>query len=147
MILQAQTNIFKKNYQTITCRRQIFLLKSNQLLSLINPIYEYAPQSFRNLFVKVIKYAGGLQKDFMWTLYISNGNQIQVPIIAGDIKSWQLAQSYKWHDIGLKQIEEVLNEIIPIEEVYLDIGANLGVRSLYALSLEKPVYLFEPNPA
>ena len=130
--------------QIITSMGQIFL-NSPFLIRCVNFTYEHANHSLRNLFVRAISYAGEPQKDFIWTLYLSNGITLQVPVMVDDLKSWQFAQSYQWHDRGLKYIEEFLHSTIPLHHVFLDIGANLGLRSLYPLSIGRPVYLFEPN--
>ena len=59
--------------------------------------------------------------------------------------SWQFAQSYKWHDRALRRVEAALLEGIPTEGHLVDVGANMGLRSIYALTQGRPVTMFEPN--
>ncbi len=60
-------------------------------------------------------------------------------------QSFQFALSYKWHDIGLRIVETKLNNFYDKSHLYIDIGANHGLRSIYSLSIGRPTILFEPN--
>ena len=113
------------------------VIKNPFLLPILNICYEFAPHWLRNIFIKIAggtpRYVSQPKHDFIWKIYLSNNVQFKVPVDSRDIKTWQFAISYKWHDIGLKTIEEFLNNKIPLEKVFLDIGANLSLRSLYSL--------------
>ncbi len=123
----------------------IFILKSPFLIGLINYLYENGSHQLRDFFVRQIKPAGPPKSNFYWFLYLSNGSKLEVPVTAGDLKTWQFAQSYKWNEIGIRKIEEFLNDNLPMNEIFCDIGANLGLRSLYSLSIDRKTFLFEPN--
>lgn len=111
------------------------------LIPIFNTTYEYSPHFLRYFFICISQ----PKQDFIWNLYLSNDITLQIPVNSKDIKSWQFALSYQWHDIGLKITEEFLNKNISIEKTFLDIGANLGLRSLYSLSMGRKTILFEPN--
>ncbi|WP_319421334.1 FkbM family methyltransferase [Pleurocapsa sp. FMAR1] len=140
-----QDNSLKRLLKQIRVYLGQKLLESPTLLKFVNFPYEYAPEKIRDFFVKHISVAGAPRTDYTWILCLSNKVKLKVPVKNGDLKSWQFAQSYKWHERGLRKVEDFLHNNIPIEKVFLDIGANLGIRSLYPLSLNRPVVLFEPN--
>jgi FkbM family methyltransferase len=60
-------------------------------------------------------------------------------------RSCEISLSYKWHDRPLRDLEIIVNNFYDLKYYALDIGANHGMRSFYALSLGRPVILFEPN--
>jgi len=60
--------------------------------------------------------------------------------------TWHFAISYIWHDAGLSIIEQHLNSFYNNNFAYFDIGSNVGLRSVYALSENRPTVLFDPNP-
>lgn len=126
-----------------------FIVRIPSLMPVFNTAYEYAPYWLRDLFIKTVagtpRYMPQPKQDFIWNIHLSNDVDLKVPVDAKDIKTWQFAISYQWHDIGLKMIEEFLNENISLDRVFLDIGANLGLRSLYSLSMDRKTVLFEPN--
>ncbi len=83
--------------------------------------------------------------NFCWTIYLKNGKKVKVNIAKNYPPSFAFAISYKWHDLGLRRLETVLQENYSQDYCYLDIGANHGLRSIYALSTGRFTYLFEPN--
>ena len=142
-------SVFKSIAQSIGGVVGKVIVKLPFLMPIFNTTYEYAPHWLRDIFIKTVAgtpiYMPQPEQDFIWNIHLSNNVDLKVPVDANDIKTWQFAISYQWHDIGLKMIEEFLNEHISIEQVFLDIGANLGLRSLYSLSMERKTILFEPN--
>jgi FkbM family methyltransferase len=49
------------------------------------------------------------------------------------------------HDVGLKRLQEYLVDRMSDRSVYLDVGANIGVSSIYALSCGRMCWLLDPN--
>ncbi|MBX7041985.1 MAG: FkbM family methyltransferase, partial [Ignavibacteria bacterium] len=95
-----------------------------------------------DIFVRLAKRP---QFDFVWEISLSNGKQIFVDVDKNDRRSFEFALSYKWHDRGLRKLENILNDNVDLKRSYIDVGANLGLRSLYSLSLGRKTVLFEPN--
>lgn len=62
-----------------------------------------------------------------------------------NLKTGQFALSYKWHSPSLNFTEKLLNNYYPTDIPWIDVGANLGLRSLLSLSENRPVFFIEPN--
>ncbi|MFC1681595.1 FkbM family methyltransferase [Pseudomonadota bacterium] len=75
-----------------------------------------------------------------------NGEVVKSPIDPDDIKTTEFAMSYQWHAPALNLLEQLLDEFYPDSTCYIDIGANLGLRSLLSLSSGRYTIMFEPNP-
>ena len=112
-------------------------------VKLLNRIYENATS------IKLINFIWGSTPrpkfDFTWSIKLLNGNVVKVPVKAADKKSWEFALSYKWSDKSLTIAESALHDYYDKHYCFIDIGANLGLRTLYPLSVKRPVILFEPN--
>jgi hypothetical protein len=54
-------------------------------------------------------------------------------------------RAYQWFDRSLRRIESELFNRLPATARLFDVGANMGLRSLYAMSQRRPVTMFEPN--
>jgi len=112
-------------------------------VKLLNRVYENATS------VKLINFIWGNTPrpkfDLTWSIKLLNENVVKVPVKAADKKSWEFALSYKWSDKSLTIAESVLHDYYDKHCHFIDIGANLGLRTLYPLSVKRPVILFEPN--
>lgn len=107
-----------------------------------NLIYESSPYVLIKFFVKYVKLP---QRDIYWTVRLLNKRTIRTNIYANNNKTAQFALSYQWHSPALNFTENLLNKYYPIDIPWLDVGSNLGLRSLRSLSEKRPVFFFEPN--
>jgi FkbM family methyltransferase len=88
--------------------------------------------------------------DLVWKTRLLNGHTIRISVRADNPRSWEFSHAYHWHDVGIRNLEHVLFSMLHIsgkELVFIDIGANMGVRSLLPLSMGIHSVLFEPNRA
>lgn len=74
-----------------------------------------------------------------------NGKKVKTPVYKNNTKTKQLALSYKWHSPSINFLEKLIVDNFSDKDVWIDIGANLGLRSLYALSSGVKVFFIEPN--
>lgn len=82
---------------------------------------------------------------FEWTVSLANGKPLRIAVDPFDRFSVGCAFEYKAHDVGLKRTQEFFLDRCDARSLYLDIGANIGVSSIYALSAGRTCWLFEPN--
>jgi FkbM family methyltransferase len=109
-------------------------------------IYNSVFESSSNWLVRLmVKYINLPKKDNQWIIRLLNGKKVRTKIYADNLKTAQFALSYKWHSPSLNFTEKLLNSFYANEIPWLDVGSNLGIRSLLALSEKRPVYFFEPN--
>ncbi len=80
-----------------------------------------------------------------WMVSLPQGRRFHVPLNAGDRFAASCAFEYKAHDPGLKRMQQFLIDRRKARSLYVDIGANIGVSSIYALASGCPAWLFEPN--
>jgi FkbM family methyltransferase len=117
------------------------LLKKHSVF-ILNSIYESAP-------TWGINYIWGHVEQpsfsFTWKIKLLNLKTVLVPVLKDDVKTWEFALSYKWADKCVTIVESLINNHYPLNNFYFDIGANMGLHSLYPLSINRPVILFEPN--
>jgi len=121
--------------------RLCFLREST--IHYFNYIYEKSPHILTEFFVRMITPP---KFDFKWEIFLSNGEKIKIDVKKDYTHSYELALSYKWHDFNLRKVETILNDFYENNYAYFDIGANHGLRSIYALSVGRPIVMFEPNP-
>jgi len=119
-----------------------YLLRFKWVLSLYNHTYERLPYLLLKLCVKYIPLP---KEDFIWTIFLVNGKKVKTCVRKNDVKTLQFALSYQWHSPAINEIEWQICKNQPDGTPWIDIGANLGLRSLVALSEGRPVYFFEPN--
>ncbi|MCG8699020.1 MAG: FkbM family methyltransferase [Bacteroidales bacterium] len=119
-----------------------YSIRSKALLRLYNYIFEKSPHAIVNFFVKFVPFP---YNDFTWKIKLLNSHTVQSHIDRSNLKTIQFAFSYKWHSPSINKIEHILNQYYPPETPWIDIGANLGLRSLIALSANRPTYFIEPN--
>jgi len=122
----------------------INLLMSNKItIPIANKIYENSNFKFRDFFVMNVKQPNF---DFNWNFALLNGKKVKCLVQQNLPNTWHFAISYIWHDAGLSIIEKHLNTFYENHHAYFDIGSNVGLRSVYALSENRPSVLFDPNP-
>lgn len=111
---------------------------------LANAIYERLPHHWLRYLLGhgVI---GRTNATFDWEITLKNGKSLKIAVNPNDRFSVGCAFEYKAHDAGLKRTQEFFLDRCGEHTVYLDIGANVGVSSIYALSAGKLCWLFEPN--
>lgn len=83
--------------------------------------------------------------EFDWHITLLNGKKVHCTVKPDAPATWHYAVSYLWHDIGLSYLEYHLNKFYKKDRYYIDIGSNIGLRSIYYLSENRPGILFEPN--
>lgn len=118
------------------------LFLNRYTINTFNYIYEFSPHIFQEMFVRL---ANTPDFSFYWTIYLTNKKKVKVYVDKNYNHSFAFAISYKWHDLGLRKLETLLNDYYPPEYCYIDIGANHGLRSIYSLSQGRYSFLFEPN--
>lgn len=119
------------------------LLKFKWYIKLFNLIYNFSPWYIK----RIIYNHSNLSKiDYNWKIRLLNGTFIKSKIMKNAPKSINLALLY--HNISpqICILENIIDSAIENSNVYIDIGANTGMRSLFALSKKRKVYMFEPNP-
>lgn len=118
------------------------LLYYNVFFKFYNFIYEHSSWFIIRLFVKFIELP---DKDNQWSVFLPNEKKVITKIVQGNLKTRQFALSYKWHSPSINFTEEIVNNYYTNDIPWIDIGANLGLRSLLPLSEKRPVYFIEPN--
>ncbi|MBK8553754.1 MAG: FkbM family methyltransferase [Ignavibacteria bacterium] len=119
-----------------------FLFLNKYFIGIFNYVYEFSPHIFQELFVRL---SNTPDFSFYWTIYLPNKKKVKVYVDRNNKYSFAFAISYKWHDLGVRQRETLLNSYYRMDYCYIDIGANHGLRSVYSLSQGRYSYLFEPN--
>lgn len=141
------TEILRKQARKVVGQIGRAVLANQPARRVANLVYEHGTPGIQNLFVRLIAHAGVPDNALEWTIELASGARVVVPVRPGDLPGWQFAQSYKWHDRGLRRTEAALLELVPRAGRLFDVGANMGLRSIYALAQGRPVTMFEPNPA
>lgn len=115
-------------------------------MSLFNYLFERAPYSAVELFNRHIVIPN---RQFDWVIRLYNGKDVITRIHKDNEKTMHVALGYKWHDRGLNMIEDIMVNHFeakhPENSIFIDCGANLGMRSLTALSKNMKVVMIEPN--
>lgn len=112
----------------------------------VNFIYNRLPLSTLSWLVNH-GFLGTPRHSFHWKVRLANGRYLHLNVDPKDEYSVGYAFSFKIHDQGLRRLQEHLISKMPARSVYLDIGSNIGVSSVYALSCGRACWLFEPNRA
>jgi len=118
------------------------LIKVRIILNVFNRVFEGSPHFLVKLFVRFIELPN---QNFIWNVKLLNNKIVKTPVSCNDRLTKEFALSYKWHSRGLKHIESFINDFYNKEIYWVDVGANMGLRSLYALSINRPVIFIEPN--
>lgn len=117
------------------------LIKHHFYLPLFNSLYENGSDKLRDFILRNISTR---PKNYDWKISLLNGKKVVVHIDES-LRSWQFASGYKSYNIGQSKVEKTINDHYPLTRTYIDIGANLGMRTLYASSINRHCVLFEPN--
>jgi FkbM family methyltransferase len=132
----------KNKFFKLLCKLITKLIKTNFGLEVFNKVYETSGQKWINIFHKYVKFPN---KSFTWDIKLLNKKKVKTHIIKEDYKTLQFAIDYKWYSPGIARIENEILESLGKDCLYIDIGANLGMRSLIALSNAQQTLMFEPN--
>tara|TARA_B100001540_G_C15670453_1_gene579908 strand:- start:108 stop:1004 length:897 start_codon:yes stop_codon:yes gene_type:complete len=113
-------------------------------MMIFNIIYERSSYKFVEIFVRHVKIPN---KSFNWTIIPITKKKIKTKIYKDNSKTWQFALSYKWHDPAINNLEKIITGYLHGKEnnYWIDCGANLGLRSLAALSMNIKTFMIEPN--
>ena len=112
----------------------------------VNAFYDSLPHRWLNFLVGH-GFFGRPECAFRWHITLANGKRLELTVDPAESFSTGYAFDYKRHDVGLRRVQEFLIDRMGASSVYLDIGANVGVSSIYALSCGRTCWLFEPNTA
>lgn len=131
--------------------RDLFAVITGQLLlrvypPLVNAGYNALPHDWLSYLVGH-GFFGRPTSRFPWHITLANGRRLELRVDPADAFTLGYAFSYKVHDVGLKRVQEFLIDRMGPSSLYLDIGANIGVSSIYALACGRSCWLFEPNTA
>lgn len=118
------------------------LLRNQSIFKKYNYLFEHSSRSVIRFFVKYVNLPN---VDNTWKINLLNGEDVLTKIDKDNLKTGQFALSYKWHSPSLNFTEKLLNDYYPIDIPWIDVGANLGLRSLLSLSENRPVFFIEPN--
>ena len=120
------------------------LIKIPLFLSVYNYFFERIPFRYVRYLAKGIHLP---DRDFRWRILLRNGRTIVTKVSKGDFKTKKFAISYRWHDPSLTYLEYEIAKYLKGRKggVWVDCGANLGLRSLIAMGMDIPAILIEPN--
>ncbi|MBN2485916.1 MAG: FkbM family methyltransferase [Bacteroidales bacterium] len=119
-----------------------FFLKYRAFLIIYNFLFENCPHILVNFFVKFVPLP---PINYLWKIKLVNGKIVRTHIDKNDKKTAQFALSYKWHSRAINKVEYLINNYFPEEVPWIDVGSNLGLRSLLPLSVSRHVFFIEPN--
>lgn len=115
-------------------------------LRLIFRFYNYCYERLPYSIVHILgKYVSLPDKDSFWKIVLINKKYVYAKMIKDNLKTFHFALAYKWHSPALNFTEKILNDYYENDIPWIDVGANLGLRSLLSLSVGRPVYFIEPN--
>lgn len=126
----------------IYCQLITLLIKFPFFLKWYNKKYESSSQKWVNIFHMYVEMP---KKDLVWNIVLRNKKVVRAEVDKNNYKTLQFTIDYKWYSPGMSIIENALNEFYPKDYCFVDIGANLGMRSLTALSTGRETFMFEPN--
>jgi len=112
------------------------------ILRLYNYLFEHSSGILTRFLVRFVQLP---DVSTVWKIKLLNGKSVFTAIEQGNIKTVQFALSYKWHSPALNMTEKLLNAYYPVDVPWIDVGSNLGLRSLLSLSEHRPVFFIEPN--
>ncbi|MCB0395444.1 MAG: FkbM family methyltransferase [Flavobacteriales bacterium] len=118
------------------------LLKIGPVLRMYNAIYESASPKWVNVFHAYVQLP---DKDFDWQIRLRNRHRVTTRVERGKKFTMQFALDYRWYSPGLSFLEDRLVSRSGRDACFADVGSNLGMRSLTALSMHRRVIMIEPN--
>jgi FkbM family methyltransferase len=123
------------------------LIDKPWFLSIVNKVYNRLSSKKKAFFLRNVRKPDA---DFLWRIKLLNGKKVKSQTYANGHPmsqlSWDFVFSYHWYDPGMCVLENIVNKALPEHANWIDIGANMGLRSLIPLSTGRQVHLFEPNP-
>ena len=131
----------KNKVKNVFFRLYGFLFRFNFSRNILNFLFENLSTKYRSF---IIRNFTKPNYSFLWKVKLLNGKYFKV-LVDDDFKSFQFSYNYKWHNLGLSLAEKFIFDYCNLDGVYLDVGANLGLRSIYAASENFKIVLFEPN--
>ncbi len=88
-------------------------------------------------------------KNFTWKICLNNGRAVLTALVENKPMTRHVAMGYRWHDSSINRIETVMVDYLAANYLatafYIDGGANMGMRSMCALSRKLNVIMIEPN--
>ena len=88
-------------------------------------------------------------KNAVWKINLNNKEVVKTRLIKDKPIMRHVAMGYRWHDSAINRIETVIVDYFynnyKSTSYYIDGGANMGMRSMCALSKELNVIMIEPN--
>jgi len=115
-------------------------------LSIFNWIYERSNHSWVNILNTHIVLPN---KDAVWSIKLDNGEVVKTRLMKDKPIMRHVAMGYRWHDSAINRIETVVVNYFAsnfkANSYYIDVGANMGMRSMSALSKNLNVVMIEPN--
>jgi FkbM family methyltransferase len=131
-----------------TLLRRIFFYIINKLIIakpfmfLYNYLYNRVPYKavlilFRHIVIPNMTYN--------WKIKLDNGTNVITPIHKDQPDTAYFGMVYNWVSPVLNKLETILLEYFPTDTIWIDCGANLGLRSMAPLSRKLKVYMIEPN--
>ena len=118
------------------------LLKRRTGLKLFNWFYNQSGNTVRKI---LYRHTPRPNLSFEWKIKLLNGKTILSPVDVKDPYTWDLSLLYNNVSPQLCILELTLFKVLKENLVYMDIGANQGMRSFIPLSEGITTYLFEPN--
>ena len=111
---------------------------------LVNAAYDRLPHRWLKFAVSH-RVFGSPSRAFPWRVTLPQGATLSIDVEPGDPYSLDYAFAFKVHDVGVRNVQQLLFERAGPGTLYLDVGANVGTTAVYALSRRLPCWLFEPN--
>ena len=132
----------KKKIRIILSDIIVLMMKKKITLKIVNWLFNISSWEISDHFIRYIKKP---KHNFIWKIKLINKKTVMTKVGDNHKNSWDFALSYKWHDVGLSKIENIINDFYNEDGLFIDIGSNMGLRSLTYLSSKKKCLLFEPN--
>ena len=110
-------------------------------LPLFNFIFENSSPGFRSFVIRNVRRP---PVNYLWKTKLLNNKTFNI-YIDDNFRSWQFVYNYRWFNIGEAKAIQLLNDYYPIEDAFIDVGANLGLMTIYSAAIKRRGILFEPN--
>lgn len=144
---KPQLHMLKSSSKQFLLSSYRHLLSSSRGFLLYNTLYEsnWLPIGIRNRLVIANRYIqpADLGSEHYNLRLVSSGRQVKLPPIHL-LRHWQFAQSYRW---ATPFYAEVIRRLLAVHSagIWIDIGANQGLRCLDAHDAGWQVWAYEPN--
>lgn len=118
------------------------LLKHKAILSFYNFLFNISGDKVVRFFCKYTYVPDG---NYIWKIKLANGKKVKSEVSTNNPLSQQFPLSYRRHSPCFNLIELLLINYLPQNIPWIDVGSNLGLRSLLPLSEGRQVFFIEPN--